>query len=68
MTTFAQAVETVAELSLDEQESLVDLVRRRIAERRRAELVREVKAARQQFRQGKTKVGTPDEIMAAILK
>ena len=65
MTTFAQAVESVDELSLDEQESLVELVRRRIAARRRQELLQAVREAEDDLAAGKLRPMSIEEIMAA---
>lgn len=65
MTTFAQAVESVDELSLDEQESLVELVRRRIAERRRQELLQAVREAEDDLAAGKLRPMSVEEIVVA---
>ena len=66
MKTFADVIESVESLSLDEQEELVSIVKRRLREQRRAELVRMVRAARKEFRSGRCQPALPDEIMRKI--
>jgi hypothetical protein len=65
--TFSDVVESVGTLSLEEQEELVSIVQRRLRERRRQELVRAVKAARKEFRAGRSRPASPDEIMRDII-
>ena len=64
---FAQVLEAVDQLSPEEQEALVEIVRRRMAERGRKRLAAEVRRARKEFAQGRCKPGTVDEIMREIL-
>ena len=66
MTTYASALEAVEQLSIDEQEDLVDTVRRRLIEKRRAEVISEVDASREEARSGKAKPASPEEIMRMI--
>ena len=63
---FNDVLEAVEELSFDEQETLVGIVRRRLAERRRAELVRDVQEASEEYRQGECRPITPDELIHEI--
>jgi hypothetical protein len=67
MRTFGQVLELADALSLEEQESLVDVLQRRLSERRRAELVKAVKEARKEFKAGRCRPAAPDEIMKKIL-
>lgn len=67
MKTFAQVVEMADELSLDEKESLVEIVQRRLAEQRRAELIQSVKQARQEHKSGRGRPASPKEILKKIL-
>lgn len=64
---FNELLETVDHLSLDEQESLVDVVRHRIAEYRRQEISKLVLSARKEYQQGKLSPGTPQDIMNSVL-
>jgi len=46
---FREVLEAIDQLSLDEQETLLDIVQRRIAERGRKLLAAEIQEARQEF-------------------
>jgi hypothetical protein len=67
MKTFGQVLESADELPVDEQESLVTVLQRRVAEKRRAELIEAVKEARHQFKQGGCRPASPREIVRRIL-
>jgi hypothetical protein len=64
---FGEVLEAVDKLSLEEQESLIDILRRRMIERRRAELAKDIEEARQEFREGACQPATPSDIMEEIL-
>ncbi len=64
MSTFASTLELADRLTLDEQEELSATLSRRVAEKRRAELIVAVKEARADFAAAKVKPASP----AAILK
>ena len=49
--TFAELLEAADELPLDDQESLAEILHRRVIERRREELAREALEARQEYEQ-----------------
>jgi len=63
MTTFAEIVDAADHLSVAEQEALVDLLKRRIAERNRAALLAEVQEARAEYAAGQSGPATAREIM-----
>jgi len=65
---FADVVEAVERLTIDEQEALVELVRRRLAARRRERLVREVAEARAEYGRGAARPARADELMDEILE
>lgn len=65
--TFSEVLESADELSLDEQETLMEVLHRRIIEHRRAGLAKEVQNAQQEFKEGKCKPTTPSELMKEIL-
>lgn len=67
MESYAGVVHLIELLSLDEQESLLELLQRRLIERRRAVLAREIEEARREFREGKSRVMTPSEIIAEAM-
>jgi len=64
---FADILDSVEALSLDEQEALMEIVRRRADERRRKGLTRDVEEARREFRDGACKPASPGEILEEIL-
>lgn len=65
--TFNEILESADKLSLDEQETLTEVLHRRIIEHRRAELAKEIWEAQQEFKEGKCKSATPSELMKEIL-
>jgi len=64
---FGEVLEAVDKLSLREQEALMDVVQRRIIERQREELAREMQEAQKEFQAGHCHPATPDELMTEIL-
>lgn len=60
---FQDLIDAVESLPLDDQSMLVELINKRIIEKRRAELVAEVGEAREAFRQGEVKRGTVEDLM-----
>lgn len=65
--TFNDVLEAASQLSLDEQESLLDIMNRRISEIRREQLIRDVEQAEKEFEARNYRIVTPDEIMDEIL-
>ena len=63
---FAEVLEAVEQLSTEDQESLVEIVRRRVAERGRMQRRAEVQDARREYEQGKCQPSTVDELMDEI--
>ena len=64
---FNEVLDAVEQLPIDEQESLIDVIRRRIAARRRREIATLVSSAREEYRTGKLVPETPEDIMRSIL-
>ncbi len=67
MTKFAQVLDSADGLAIEDQESLVEVLQHRVAERRRAELVEAMKSARREFKAGKCRPATPAQIIKRIL-
>lgn len=67
MISFGEVLEAVDKLTLDEQETLIDILYRRMVERRRAELAKDIAEARKEFREGHSQPATPADIMDEIL-
>lgn len=64
---FADLLDAVDKLPFADQAELVEIVRRRLIERRREELAEEIREARQDFQAGRCQPATPSEILRDIL-
>ncbi|MCL4707298.1 hypothetical protein KJ068_19250 [bacterium] len=64
---FGEVLEAADHLTLDEQESLVDILRRRLVERRRLELAADIQEAMREFKGGNAQASTPEELMREIV-
>ncbi len=64
--TFQNAIETVEQLSLDEQEQLLNVVHRRLVERRRDELALSVAAGRRAYGAGDVRRGSVEDFLADL--
>ena len=64
---FADVLEAVDRLSSEEQETLLEIVHRRIVERGRKRLAEEAKEARQEFVDGVCRPVHTDQLMDEIL-
>jgi hypothetical protein len=65
---FAEVLEAADHLSQDEQQELIDILNRRLAQAARQRLAEEVQEARQQFAEGRCLPATPEELMREIMK
>jgi len=63
MEAFSDVVDAVDRLSLDEQQAVVEIMCRRIAEQRRMLLLQDVAEARSEFSQGQLRPESAQEIM-----
>ena len=63
---FSDVIEAIDQLSQDEQEELIDVVGRRLAEARRRRLAAEVEEARKEFASGQCRIVTPQELVREI--
>jgi len=66
MKSYGQVLDSIEALPDEQQESLVDTVRKRLAERRRAALVKSIGEARKEFKSGKIRPATAAEIMRKV--
>ena len=62
--TFDELLDTIVDLLVERQETLVDLVRLRLREQRRKEFSRNAAEARAQFATGQLPRGTVDDLLA----
>ena len=60
---FQDLIDAVESLPLDDQSMLVELINKRIIEKRRSELVTEVQEARKAFENGEVRRGTALDLM-----
>ena len=63
---FAELLEAIDGLSLDEQEALLQIVRRRMAEVGRKRVAAEIQEAREEFAEGRRHPTTPDDLMNEV--
>jgi hypothetical protein len=63
---FGEVLEAVGRLSPDEQQTLLDIVRHRIAEQRRKALVQDIREAREEFAEGRSHLATVEDLMKEI--
>lgn len=64
---FADLIEMIERLPLEERESLVDVVRKRNADDTRRRISASVRSARREHTRGKAKPVTPDALMKEIM-
>lgn len=64
---FGEILEAADHLTVEEQESLLDILKKRLIARRRAELAKNVQEADNEFQAGRCRVVTPDELMVEIM-
>jgi hypothetical protein len=66
MAKFSEVLEAASDLSTDEQESLLDILHRRLIERKRLKLAHEIEEARAEFAAGQLRPASVDEIMNEV--
>lgn len=64
---FSEVLEAIDLLSLDEQETLLDIITRRIHERGRQQLKADIEQARNDYSQGMCQATSVDSLMDEIL-
>ena len=67
MKSYGQVIDSIEALPDEQQESLMELVKRRLAERRREALIKSVQEARKEFKSGKLRPASPTDIMRKVL-
>jgi len=65
---FDEILDMIDTLSLEEQDVLLDIVRRRQVEQRRREIAKSIAQAKDEYKAGKVFRGTVDEIMTELNK
>ncbi len=64
---FGEVLEAIDQLSSEEQETLLAVVQRRLAERRRQQLAADIQEARTEFATGQCQPTTVEDLMKEIL-
>ena len=64
---FQEIIESIEALSAEEQEHLWDLIRKRRIEHRREEIANHARALKLDFKEGRAKQGTVDDLIADLL-
>ncbi len=59
---FEAALDVIDRLPTDDQEAIIEIVRRRISDRRRREIADNARATLQAFREGRASYGTVDDL------
>jgi hypothetical protein len=67
LTPFQQALDVIEQFSVNDQEVLIEIIRRRLVEQRRAEIARNAKSTVQAFREGRARYGTVDDLRRDLL-
>ncbi len=63
---FQEVIETVEALPPDDQALLIEIIRQRLIQHRRAELAAEIAEAREAYRRGDVRRGTVADLMEEI--
>ena len=64
--TFNDVLESVDSLSYEEQETLMEIMHRRLIDHRRSILANEIQEADEEFRNGSVKPASPSEIIEEV--
>jgi hypothetical protein len=65
---FQKAIEQVEALPLDDQAMLIEIIRQRLIQQRRAELAEEIAKARAAYQRGDVRRGTVTDLMKELAK
>jgi len=66
-TTFSEILDATEQLPLEDQENLIHILKNRLRDQKRTELVKDVYEAQQEYAQGQCQPATPQQIMEEIL-
>ncbi len=64
--TFQQVIETVEQLSLEEQEILLNTLQKRFHQQRRVLISQEIQETRQELAEGKVKFGSVEQFLKEL--
>jgi hypothetical protein len=63
---FQKAIEVVESLSLQDQEALLELLHKRLAQQHRTQLVQDITSVRREFAQGSVQFGSVNDFLAEL--
>ncbi|MBP0012687.1 MAG: hypothetical protein J7545_10270 [Roseofilum sp. SBFL] len=63
-----ELIDSIEQLSIEDQDYLFDLIRKRRIEQRRLEIAAHAEMLKQEFQQGTAKRGTVDDLIADLLE
>ena len=61
---FHHVLETAEHLTVDEQETLIDILQNRLGEKRRDEIALEIRQARKEYADGKCQPVSPEDVVS----
>ncbi len=64
---FGEILEAAEQLSIEEREDLIRILQNRLREQKRADVVKDVQEAQQEFERGECQPITPEQLMKEIL-
>ncbi len=64
---FSDVLETIEKFTVDEKETLVDILQNRLREDKRQQIIKSVKESQREFERGNLKPSSIDDIMKEIL-
>ena len=64
---FGEILEEADRMPLEDQETLIEVLQKRMRDRRRAELAKDIQEAQKEFQEGSCHPATADELMREIL-
>jgi hypothetical protein len=65
--TFAEILDATEQLPLEDQENLIHILKNRLRDKKRTELVKDIQEAQQEYAQGQCQPATPQQILEEIL-
>lgn len=63
-----ELIDSIEQLSIEDQDDLFELIRKRRIEQRRLEIAAHAETLKQEFQQGTAKRGTVDDLIADLLE
>lgn len=67
MKSYGKVIDSIEALSDEQQESLLELIQKRLAERRRQALIKSVQQAQKEFKSVKLRPASPADIVRKVL-